>query len=156
MNQEVNVKLNSDGKEIHTPSEIATDPAYAGFWVRFVAVLIDGIALQAVIWIIRLITDTSLLHPPVWLTIVQYLLYWTYATVLTVIFGQTLGKMIFGIRVVRQNGKANSWGPILLRETVGKLVSGILLLIGYIIAAFDPNKRALHDHLAKTYVVKKK
>lgn len=64
----------------------------------------------------------------------------------------TPGKLILGIRVTDLVGKRIS----LLRATgrfFGKIVSGQILLIGYIMAAFTEKKQALHDLLASTVVV---
>ncbi|NOV00342.1 RDD family protein [Paenibacillus planticolens] len=142
----------------HANSETRTnvERSYAGFWIRFVALLIDTIALQTVFVILSLVTGTSPLKPPASLSIIEYVIALIYYVTLTVYFGQTLGKMILGVRVVRNDGKPLSWGAVLLREIVGKFVSGIILLIGYIIAGMDSEKRALHDRMAGTRVVKKK
>jgi uncharacterized RDD family membrane protein YckC len=129
--------------------------AYAGFWIRFLAVLIDGIALQAVFIVLNLILNVSLLNPPWQITMFQYVIQIIYFVALTVLLGQTLGKMVVGIKVIRQDKDLpNTWGSILLRETIGKFVSAITLLIGYIMAAFNKEKKALHDRIARTYVVK--
>lgn len=66
----------------------------------------------------------------------------------------TLGKMALGLIVVDQNGLRLSFGKAALRY-VGKIVSGIILAIGYIMAAFTPRKQALHDMIAGTFVIKK-
>lgn len=66
----------------------------------------------------------------------------------------TLGKLALGLIVVDQNGAPLSFGKAALRF-VGKMVSGIILCIGYIMAAFTPRKQALHDMIAGTYVIKK-
>ena len=135
--------------------KIATERRYAGFWIRFAAALLDGIALQVVFLVLSLITDSSPLKPSLGMSILQYAISWSYYVILTVLLGQTLGKMILGIHVVRNDGLPNTWGSILLREIIGKIVSAIILLIGYIMAGFDSEKRALHDRMARTRVIKK-
>lgn len=127
---------------------------YAGFWIRFWASLLDGVVLSALFIIIRYLLGVSLTEPPLGIQLLEWLVSIVYSVALTVRFGQTLGKMALGIRVIRQDGSPNTWGPILLRETIGKFVSFIILLIGYIMAAFDSKKRALHDRIAGTYVVR--
>jgi uncharacterized RDD family membrane protein YckC len=66
--------------------------------------------------------------------------------------GATLGKMALGLKVIRTDG-----GPISVGLAVGRFfaayLSGIILAIGYIIAAFDPQKRSLHDRICNTYVI---
>ena len=67
--------------------------------------------------------------------------------------GATPGKMALGLKVVRPNG-----GPITLGRAVGryfaKRLSSITLGIGYIIAGFDAEKRAMHDMIVDTRVVR--
>ena len=66
--------------------------------------------------------------------------------------GQTLGKIMLGLRVVKKNGRRISWLDALLRNVLGYTVSGIFLL-GYIWALFDREKQAWHDKMAGTVVV---
>lgn len=40
-----------------------------------------------------------------------------------------------------------------LREIIGKFLSAIILGIGYLMVIWNPKKQALHDKIAKTYVV---
>jgi uncharacterized RDD family membrane protein YckC len=67
----------------------------------------------------------------------------------------TLGKMLLGIKVTDLDGNRISFGKALLR-TVAKILSSVILLIGYIMAAFTARKQALHDMIAGTLVVKGK
>jgi hypothetical protein len=66
--------------------------------------------------------------------------------------GQTLGKRIAGIAVVRPDGSPLTYGRAFLRW-VGYLVSMITMFIGFFMAAFTDRKRALHDYIADTRVV---
>lgn len=66
--------------------------------------------------------------------------------------GQTLGKMAVGLRVVTENGEKPTVGVATVRY-VSYILSGIILYIGFAMAAFDDQKRALHDRIAKTFVV---
>jgi len=76
-----------------------------------------------------------------------------YYIIPTAISGQTLGKKACGIRVVSERGKVGFLRAI-LRETVGKWISGIILGIGFLMVAFHREKRGLHDLIAGTWVVK--
>jgi len=76
-----------------------------------------------------------------------------YYIVPTAISGQTLGKKVCGIRVVSETGKVG-WLRAILRETVGKWISAIIIGIGFIMVAFHKEKRGLHDLIAGTWVVK--
>ncbi len=68
-------------------------------------------------------------------------------------FGATPGKMAFGIRVILPGEPGISYLRALGR-TLGEIVSGMVFYIGYIMAAFDAEHRALHDFFCDTRVVK--
>ncbi|WP_165842231.1 RDD family protein [Paenibacillus xerothermodurans] len=132
----------------------AVEQRYAGFWIRFAALILDVIALQIVFIVMNLLLGEDLLEPSTGVSLFQSLLSLVYYIVMTVVYGQTVGKMATGIKVVRADGGANTWGSIILRELPGKLVSSIILCIGYMMAGWDREKRALHDRMASTRVVK--
>lgn len=67
--------------------------------------------------------------------------------------GQTLGKLILGVRVVREGGGRPGVGKGLAR-TVGSWLSGVPMGLGYLWAAWDPSTQTWHDKLAGTYVVR--
>ena len=141
---------NVTGMEVDVP---VRELRYAGFWIRFLAVILDSIALQAFFVLISLILGVSIMSPPMEMTFFQSIFGIVYYVVLTVYGGQTLGKMILGIQVIRVDLQQNQWGHIIIREFPGKIVSALILLIGYLMAAFDPQKRALHDRMASTVVI---
>jgi uncharacterized RDD family membrane protein YckC len=68
--------------------------------------------------------------------------------------GQTPGKMALGIKVISTDGSPVSWGKALLRY-LGYIISGLVLSIGFIWAAFDAKRQGWHDKIAGTYVVPK-
>jgi uncharacterized RDD family membrane protein YckC len=67
--------------------------------------------------------------------------------------GQTPGKMALKIKVVTPEGGSLSWGKSIARP-LAEILSGCILAIGYLIAIWDPEKRALHDRLVGTRVIK--
>jgi uncharacterized RDD family membrane protein YckC len=69
-------------------------------------------------------------------------------------FAATPGKMACGLRIITPDGGRVSYGRALGR-CFAEWLSGLTLTIGYIIAAFDPEKRALHDRICETRVVYK-
>lgn len=69
--------------------------------------------------------------------------------------GQTLGKMVFGMRVIKKNGARISVLDALLRNVLGYTVSQIFLL-GYIWAVTDGENQAWHDKMAGTVVVEER
>ena len=76
-----------------------------------------------------------------------------YFIVMIALFGQTIGKMIAGIRVVRGNGERVSFVRSLIRF-VGYAPSGMLLFVGFLWVLWDPDRQAWHDMLADTVVIK--
>jgi len=65
----------------------------------------------------------------------------------------TLGKIVMGIKVVDQYGQRISLPKAILRN-LSKILSALLLGIGYIMIIFDERKQGLHDKIADTFVVK--
>lgn len=137
-------------QSVVTP-ENAPQVKYAGFWIRFLAVFIDGIILSIVSVPLMLIAGSD--EKSFGLNFLGYIISWAYYIYMTDRYQATLGKKIFGLKVVNENFTKASLGNIILRETVGKIVSAIILFIGYIMAAFSSRKRALHDIIADTVVV---
>lgn len=64
----------------------------------------------------------------------------------------SLGKMMLGIIVTDTNGERLDFTKAMIRQ-LGKIISGVMFCIGYIMAAFTEKKQALHDIIANTYVV---
>jgi uncharacterized RDD family membrane protein YckC len=71
-------------------------------------------------------------------------------------FGATVGKLAVGVRIVRSDGGAITYGRAFGRYWA-EMVSSLCCNIGYIMAGFDnPQKRALHDRMCDTRVIYKK
>lgn len=66
----------------------------------------------------------------------------------------TIGKLALGIKVTDTNGGRLTFVKALLRA-IGKIISGIIIFIGYIMAGFTDKKQGLHDMIAGSVVVKK-
>ena len=67
--------------------------------------------------------------------------------------GQTLGKMVFGMRVVKKNGRRISVLDALLRNVLGYMISQMFFMLGYLWAFADRENQAWHDKMAGTLVV---
>lgn len=71
--------------------------------------------------------------------------------------GRTIGKWATGLRIVHADDKGVShevgFTRVLLRHTIGYALSFITFGLGFLLAAFHPNGRALHDLIAGTIVV---
>jgi uncharacterized RDD family membrane protein YckC len=70
-----------------------------------------------------------------------------------VLSGQTMGMMLAGLRIVTMDGRQPSVTKILLRHTVGYLLTMATLGLGFALAAITPRGRALHDYLSGTMVI---
>jgi uncharacterized RDD family membrane protein YckC len=143
--------------------------SYAGFWKRFLALIIDSILLAIIGAIVGGILggimgfmlgaagvdlDTIRLFGELLGYIIGFLLNWLYFTILEASSNQgTLGKMALGIIVTDQNRNRISFGNANGRF-FAKILSGIFF-IGYIMAGFTEKKQALHDMLASTLVLNK-
>lgn len=131
---------------------------FAGFWMRFWAYLLDLIVVGSIerllVKPIFRVFDISLtefnMFAPI--SIASALIFYLYFVLMTKYFNQTLGKMVFGLKVVDLKGGKLSWGTILFREWIGRFIS-VTVIIGYIIVAFLPKKQGLHDLFTNTTVI---
>jgi len=139
---------------------------YGGFWIRFLAIVVDGLIMDAIyvplvflfgVTVFRAAGAAPAIRPGtiVALELVPMLAVFLYEVMMIRYFGATLGKMAVGVKVVRTDGSEISWGISIARYFM-KMVSGIILAIGYIMAGFDSEKRALHDRVCDTRVVYKR
>jgi len=150
---------------VHQPHEMR----YAGFWYRFLAKFIDGLIL----WVVN--TATSMVMALVFFGAFSFaprspdigrvflfqgvtmlinigiaLLYsWFFISR----YSATPGKMALGLKVLRADGAALTTGRIIGRY-FAEWLSSLILAIGYIMAAFDDQKRALHDRICDTRVIR--
>lgn len=70
------------------------------------------------------------------------------------LWGATFGKMATGIRVRRKDGGKISLGTAFIRH-IGRIISTIIFMLGYLLAFIDGKRQALHDKVANTLVLKK-
>jgi uncharacterized RDD family membrane protein YckC len=144
---------------------------YGGFWIRWVARLIDGAVVCIVLGPIVLVLFSSYFathhaldrdQPPdagffvmiVLISIVAGLSVWLYEALMTSSSRQaTLGKMAFRMKVTDLSGARISFGRATGRF-FAKILSGMILNLGYIMAGFTERKQALHDMIAGTLVLR--
>jgi len=143
INESLSQVLSGDGHK-EKPEAIR----YGGFWKRFFAFLIDA---AIVFFAAKILTTTLFGRQIFYLT--NLLLTWAYFIYMTHAYKATLGKMIFGMNVISEDAGELKIEKIILRETLGKFVSGMILGIGYLMIAFTPKKQGLHDKIAGTAVV---
>lgn len=128
---------------------------YAGFWLRFVAFIIDSIVVNLVIAVIG---AASLGAADDGLTLSGALnLFgnWLYFSLLEAGPWQgTVGKKVLGLSVVDDRGNPISFGRATGRY-FGKVISALILLVGFLMAGFTARKQALHDIMAGALVIKR-
>ncbi len=149
------------------PPPAAPAVRFGGFWIRFLAVVIDGFLISAVIYPISFIIAIGIAGagyavrmPQMGVQLVTVISAfslgvlgnWLYEALLMSSEKQaTVGKMILRLRVTDLEGQRISFGRATARH-FAKYLSGLLLCIGYIMAAFTERHQALHDLVAGTLV----
>lgn len=137
---------------------------YGGFWIRLLAKVIDGLIIGipiTVVYFLVLFPRVSAGGEPtaadLLMQLLVQLLAYALSGVYTIFFlgkyGATPGKMVCGLKVATAMGDRISYGRATGRF-FGEMLSGLVCYIGYIIAAFDGEKRALHDHICATRVIR--
>lgn len=151
-----------DSEEI-TPG---TPTRFAGFWIRFVAYILDAlivgaaytVLLGAIIGLMGIDGFGNWARDPstsISLNFLSFIIGLGYFAFMESSEKQaTLGKMVMNLKVVDDQGQRLSTGRAAGRY-LGKIVSSIILLIGFIMVAFHPQKKGLHDVMANTLVVYK-
>ena len=142
---------------------------YAGFWIRFGAKIIDGLIIGIPGALIQGAVMALLIHAtakgaaadskPVFLAmgvsfLINFSLGVSYSVFMVGKYGATLGKMACGLRVVRAGGDPLGYG-LAAGRYFAELLNAITLYIGYLMVAFDDEKRGLHDRICNTRVIKK-
>jgi uncharacterized RDD family membrane protein YckC len=148
---------------------------YAGFWKRFAAYLIDGFILccVSVVFLIPLVLvigigsaadhldeESSLgflaILLSMYLLVVTslFVIQWLYFALMESTRGATLGKMALGVIVTDMDGNRPSFGRASGRY-FAKIISGLTLGLGYVIAGFSQQKQALHDMISGCLVINK-
>jgi uncharacterized RDD family membrane protein YckC len=148
---------------------IAGHGSAAGFWIRFVAYMIDGAILSVAagvaigvllscmaIFGADMADDTVLGIAVIVGVLLMLPLGWLYEALLTSSpRGATFGKRAIGARIVRADGTRLSFGRATARYFLKVIVTPLVpFAIGYLLAAFTSGKRALHDLMAETLVIK--
>ena len=154
----------------------AASSAYAGFWIRVLAFILDRIVvsiaaapfyfalvLPSVLRIIHEAQNNGEPSPEMIFSIIGgasmflvlvFVGYWLYEALLTASSWQgTIGKRVLRLKVTDKAGNRISFGRSTGRF-FAKILSYVTLWIGFIMVAFTDKKRGLHDILAGTVVVR--
>lgn len=146
----------------HSPQYDDSEFEYAGFWIRFVACLVDNLIIMIIIAPYWFYNYQQMAAIPV----DQMPLYSAGDAILHLVIGAavvwfwvkkgaTPGKMLFGLQVRdAKTGQFISVPRALLRY-FSYLISSVILCLGLIWVGFDKKKQGWHDKIAKTVVVKR-
>lgn len=127
---------------------------YAGFWIRVLATIIDGIVIGVAVGIIMSLTGCNTHSASLSQSLFMLAVQWGYYSLMESSARQaTLGKIVFGLRVTDLQGNRISFGKATARF-FGKVLSGLVLFIGYIMVAFTDKKQGLHDMMVGTLVLR--
>ncbi len=154
---------------------------YAGFWLRFVAYIIDGLILGCVQFILIMPVlavfgvgivsrakelesgDEAAAMSFVATFMAFFVLYQIVFWILQILyhsfmesskFQGSVGKLALGIKVTDMDGNKVEFGKAIVRN-LSKILSHYIAFIGYIMAAFTDKKQALHDMIASALVIRK-
>jgi uncharacterized RDD family membrane protein YckC len=143
---------------------------YAGFWIRVGAKIIDSIIMMIVIVPVFILVFGGVFvqaiqnpgGPPPEVSAGLMAIYYIVALVFPAIYNTfcvgkwaaTPGKMMLKLKIVKGDSSNISYARALGRH-FAEMLSGIILYIGYIMIAFDDEKRSLHDRICDTRVIKR-
>jgi uncharacterized RDD family membrane protein YckC len=132
-----------------------TTSMYAGFWRRVAAVLLDGLILGVVTVPLNLaFADDGYTAASSGAQSISTVLGWLYYALMESSAKQaTLGKMALGIIVTDLEGRRIGFGKATGRY-FAKILSALILGIGFLMVAFTQRKQGLHDILAGTLVIR--
>ena len=155
---EVATKLIVQSSSVMPRYVAKTEIAFAGFWRRSLAYLIDATLLAGVE--IAIASSIAVLAPTDFQSLANVIpvssaLWWAYFVVMESSPAQgTLGKLALGLYVADVHGDPITFRRASFRNAF-KIFSTLILLAGWVMAGFTPRKQALHDLLAGTLVLRK-
>lgn len=148
---------------------VSINNVYASGGSRLIAWFIDRLIIGAVLSVITFKFFGwewhSVWHPNEWLSykfnfglfskgFLYFVLHTVYFTAMEASkFQGTIGKIVMGLKVLDKNNQRLDVPKALLRN-LSKIISGIILGIGYLMIIFDDKKQGLHDKIADTFVVR--
>lgn len=122
---------------------------------RFVAYFIDSLILTVAFFIIGLIIGFLFGAVETFLTLLNIVVVWLYFALMESSENQaTIGKAAVSIKVTDMHGNRIGFGKATGRY-FGKILSTLILFIGFIMIGFNDKRQALHDQMAGTLVVMK-
>ncbi len=120
---------------------------------RFLAFLVDFV-ISLIVGVVGFVIGSAVGDAGQTLNSVFGLIYWIIVLIMVATRGQSPGKIVIGIKIVKTDGVSIGIGRTLVREVIGKIISAIIILLGYIWILFDSKNQGWHDKISDTMVVK--
>ena len=157
--------------QAHVADMAATGTVLAGRWIRLLAAVVDGLLVGGAVWAVGMIPAVSSLFAAQVATM-------SFQTLnpVSMIFGfgafllihgwplltrgQTIGKMLFGLRIVRSDGsRPEAWRLLGLRYGIGyalniNTIASMVYSLLDCLLIFRASRKCLHDSIADTQVIK--
>ena len=131
--------------------------AYASFGLRAFAFIVDMLVIGAINKILIIVLGIDLdyeIYGIEMAEILRWIVTILYFVIISLVTkGQTLGKMIAGIRVVSLTSDKLDLGQFLIRETAGRIIQNTIMIL-YLLPIFTPKNQSLIDFFVDTAVVK--
>ena len=148
--------------------DLTSRPPLAGVLVRLAAVLLDGLFLVIAaipltlgsymsVYFLLMAPNETLFTLGIFISLLGLVVLHSHSALVLAMwaYGLTPGKWRLGIRAVKQDpGQPVGFWRMVLRETIGRLVAGILCYLGYVWVLVDANRQGWHDKIAKTLVIR--
>lgn len=136
-------------------SAIPVHMEYQGIGIRFVSLIIDSLITGVIFGVLATILGVDLIRHGSWsVGLLSFAFYIAYYTYLEGTRGQTIGKMITKIKVVRENGSPIDMEQAFKRNIL-RVIDGLFVyIIGAILIWRSDKQQRLGDRVAKTVVVK--
>lgn len=128
------------------------DTSLVGFWFRLSAILLDIAFVWVVTAVVRIPISLLGFYCPV--EAIFIVAFMVYSVAFVAWRGNTIGKAIFGLRITSSHSRSLGFPRAILREVIGKALSGAILLLGFLFVAISKKRRAWHDYIAGTSVVR--
>lgn len=134
---------------------------HAGFWVRFLAYMIDSLLIGFTMGLLFglmggdlvIVNSNGVAHLSNVANLYVAIIYWLYLAITQSSAWQaTIGKKVMGLKLVNEDGTRVSFFKALGRSSIGYMISSILC-IGFIAVGVTEKKVGFHDMIFKTYVV---
>jgi uncharacterized RDD family membrane protein YckC len=150
MSEYIEEKIKNDDLAIEEKPKRGFSETYelADFGTRLKAIFIDTLILGVIGAIVGIGSNSGLGAVTTWVIAIAY--HWYFLTQQN---GQTIGKNICGIRVVKANGKPLELTDVVIRY-VGYHINSFVFGLGWLWAMWDDKSQGWHDKMANTYVVK--